>query len=152
MRNIGPASIALLILMAGCTVTTGAPAQGTAAEARHAPRPAPDTAPRNQLDGTSWRLALLGASPAPAPATLRFAGTEFEGMGPCNPYGGRYAMSGSALSFDNLIVSQAACEGIVGERLWLRALGQVRRAAVGQGHLMLLDEEGQLLAVLDRTP
>lgn len=87
-------SIIVIIILAAC----GGP--GTATE----------------LAGTSWKLVSYGAVANPTPAipevnaTLTFDVQRLSGNAGCNSFGGDYNLSGSEISFGQIVSTMMACQ------------------------------------------
>ena len=105
------------------------------------------------LDGTSWKVTMVGESPVPEGIviTLGFAGGEATGKAGCNTYFASYTQKGAELSFGAAGSTKMYCgdEGVMElETAFLGSLEKVRRFEVQRGSLVLLDETGSAVVYL----
>jgi heat shock protein HslJ len=108
------------------------------------------------LEGTDWRAdaIVVDGALAPVPAdidvTLRLDGGQADGTAACNHYGGGYSLTGDALTFGPMAVTEMACEEprMSLERAFLAALTATVSFRIDGGQLRLLDGAGADLAVL----
>lgn len=109
----------------------------------------PAAGPESGLAGTRWELQSLdgndqiGAAIGRQPITLNFSsGTEAEGSGGCNSFGGSYQADASAgaITFSDLISTLMACEGEgIGEAeaLYFLALNAATNYTISGGTLTI---------------
>jgi heat shock protein HslJ len=103
------------------------------------------------LPGSKWELVTLnGAAPAAGTSVTLFFGEDDRagGNASCNTYSGSYKVSGSTLSFDQVMSTMMACEPAVNqqEQAYLKVLGETKSYAVTGGNLTLKDAAGTSLA------
>lgn len=150
MRRPRTAITALLLAAAAATAATAACAPA---------RVATSTTP---LDGSNWRLARLGGTPAVSgtdserAAQIRFhpdSGRVY-GSGGCNRISGPYTVSGDSLRLGPMISTRMACIDEQANRqevAFLAALDSTRRYRIS-GDTLTLEGEGGPLALLVATP
>ncbi|HNS50042.1 MAG TPA: META domain-containing protein [Anaerolineae bacterium] len=105
------------------------------------------------LDGSSWKVALVGETPVPegVELTMGFAGGEATGKAGCNTYFAGYAQEGAGLTYDSPGATKMYCgaEGLMQlESTFLGSLEQVRSFEIQRGGLALLDEAGATVMYL----
>lgn len=142
--------VVLLVGMAGC----GEPLrQEAAAPVEAEPARVGAQAEGLELAGTEWVLASLAGevlAGEPRPTVAFDAGGTIAGNGGCNRYFGSYEVDGEAIAVGHLGATQMACEPeqMALEERFLDALGQVDRARIGDGSLVLhFGEPGQELVL-----
>ncbi|MFA9444224.1 META domain-containing protein [Egicoccus sp. AB-alg6-2] len=124
------------------------------------PPPAPSTADRDELTGSTW-LLTEGEGPAGsvlvadgARVTLRFdeASDQLGGVSGCNHYGAEVALDGDAIEVGGLGGTEMACEQplMEVERRYLDALAGVDTVTVEGDVLTLTGPDARLL--YDREP
>jgi heat shock protein HslJ len=110
--------------------------------------------PDEPLEGTYWKLVLLGNEPVAAAEKQREAhfvlhpsDKRVSGSGGCNRLAGSYKLEGDGLTFGKLAATMMACpQGMETERNFLAALQKVSRARIAQQQLELLDATGGVVA------
>lgn len=121
------AAAALLVTMAAC---------GSAAQDK-------------TLEGTTWKLAQMGAIPATAINqeadffTLEFnaADTMVAGRTNCNRFFGKYELKGQKLSFGNLGMTRMACPDMQYEDAFVKMLDEVDSYAIEGSELKFYDDK-----------
>lgn len=107
--------------------------------------PGPDLA---GLDGTSWRAVAVAGEPTVAGAepTIRFEGERLSGSTGCNSFGAGFGDVDGRVQISELIMTEMACEGPVGEqeRRFLEALMGTERVETGIGLLRFAGTSGSL--------
>jgi len=111
-------------------------------------------APDEPLEGTYWKLILLGNEPVTAAEEQREAhfilhpsDQRVSGSGGCNRLAGSYKLEGDQLTFGKLAATMMACpRGMETERNFLGALQKVSRVRIRQQQLELLDATGSVVA------
>jgi putative lipoprotein len=111
-------------------------------------------APDEPLEGTYWKLILLGDAPVEvaekqreAHFTLHPSDKRVSGSGGCNRLAGSYQVEGDRLTFGKIAATMMACpQGMETERSFLAALQKVSRAKIAQQQLELLDSSGSVVA------
>ena len=106
------------------------------------------------LEGTYWKLVLLGNEPVAAAEKQREAyfilhpaDKRVSGSGGCNRLAGSYKLESDRLTFGKIAATMMAClQGMETERNFLAALQKVSRARVAQQQLELLDSAGSVVA------
>jgi heat shock protein HslJ len=119
-----------------------------------APAPSGSFDPADLLN-KEWKLTQLNGQPPleGTQATLRLEQEESRAGGStgCNSYGGAYTLTGDALAFDALFMTEMACMEPVGimeqEAVYLQALDQVTSARIAGGNLELRNSAGDVLLV-----
>lgn len=108
------------------------------------------------LAGTEWELVSLdgdtqvGEVIGGHAVTIGFQDTEVSGSAGCNGYGGTYQVSGSRITFSELVSTLMACEsdGVMAvEQAFLQALGSADQFSVsgntltitGGGHTLIFE-------------
>ncbi len=104
------------------------------------------------LPGTKWELVSLGgASPVQGTSITLFFGEDdmAGGNASCNTYSGKYKVTGSSLTFEQMMSTMMACEPAINEQeqSYLKALGETKSYEVTGGNLNLKDASGNALAV-----
>lgn len=109
----------------------------------------PALAHEETLAGADWVLAGQSGRQAPY---LRFDAGRVGGLGGCNRFGGRYELTGDALSFSPLMATRMACRPdlMKAEQDFFDMLGKVKAMKLDGDTLQLLDGEGQQLARFTR--
>ena len=132
------AAAALLVTMAAC---------GSAAQDK-------------TLEGTTWKLAQMGAIPATAINqeadffTLEFntADTMVAGRTNCNRFFGRYELKGKKLEFENMGMTRMACPDMQYEDAFVRMLDEVVRYEIVGSELKLYDDKTLLAGFRAAAP
>jgi heat shock protein HslJ len=110
------------------------------------------------IESQTWRLVSVGTQPAPRDgdprrdAQLQFDGTRLSGSGGCNRLTGPYQRTGHSLKIGPLAATRMACfepERSAMETNFLIALQATTGYSRLGTQLMLLDDGGRTLAVLD---
>ncbi len=105
------------------------------------------------LDGSSWEMTwvwngeLASADPT-VMVTSTFAHGEVGGSDGCNRYTLRYAVEGSAVSFDDLIITGAACgpvDRVAQADAFIAAVQSASAFSVTDDSLELLDVAGRVV-------
>jgi heat shock protein HslJ len=104
------------------------------------------------LPGTRWELVSLGgASPVQGTLITLFFGEDdmAGGNASCNTYSGKYKVTGSSLTFEQMMSTMMACEPAINEQeqSYLKVLGETKSYKVTGGNLTLKDASGSSLAV-----
>jgi len=107
------------------------------------------------LNGTQWQLVSLGAAADPTPVlsdttvTLIFGDAgDVGGSGGCNTYGGSYSVSGSSITFDQIVSTLMACvdNGVQDqESAYFAALQSAVSFTLSSDQLVISYDEGQEL-------
>jgi lactoylglutathione lyase len=100
-------------------------------------------------EGIDWTLVGGGGQ------TLRLESGHASGSGGCNRFAGGYRLEDDRLTFEPLASTRMACapEIVQAETEFFTALGRCARAAVADGELVLVDEDGaELLRFTSRIP
>lgn len=106
----------------------------------------------DSLEG-SWQLTsgTVSGEPIPIldshPITIVFDGEQVSGTASCNGYGGSYDLSGSAISFGNLAMTEMACdppETMEAEGRYAQGLMAVTTVAI-DGDLILTGPDVELI-------
>ena len=105
------------------------------------------------LDGSSWKVMMVGESTVPegVEVTMAFAGGEITGKAGCNTYFASYTQKGAELSYGAAGSTKMYCgaEGVMElETAFLGSLEKVRSFEVQRGSFVLLDEMGAALVYL----
>ena len=108
----------------------------------------PAFAHEEKLAGGEWVLDGAGERGP----LLRFEAGRVAGIGGCNRFGGRYELTGDALSFSPLMATRMACRPdlMKAEQDFFDMLGKVKAMKLDGDTLQLLDGEGQQLARFTR--
>lgn len=106
------------------------------------------------LQNTSWNLVQLnGQSVLPNTApTLAFDSENASGNSSCNSFSGSYSLQRDRLRFGSLMSTLMACmdDGLMQqEGAYMLALQATALYKIDDEQLLLLDEDGQVLAVFD---
>jgi heat shock protein HslJ len=107
-----------------------------------------------ELERTAWSLSTLqgSSSVSDRQVTMRFENGRVYGTDGCNRYSAPYSMSSEGFQLTAPVVStKMACPEPVMKRAeaFLVALAKARGARVDDGHLVLVDADGVVLATLD---
>ncbi len=127
-----------------------------AACAGGAPAKAAEAAVLAGLEG-SWLLEELDGQPLPAdaasPPTMTLSGGNSGGTGSCNSWGAAYVLDGPGLiRFTELWSTKMACEDMLLESMYFRALSEARAWSLSDGRLLLMDGSGTVLAAFAGAP
>jgi heat shock protein HslJ len=123
-------------------------------DASPSPIPDPSAAPPSgtallPLEGTRWVLppGAVPALEAGAAVDAVFDAGSLAGRGPCNAYGGRYALAGARLVISDLFSTKKSCGGQLdtAEQAFFAALKAVASHEIGADALVLRDAAGALL-------
>jgi heat shock protein HslJ len=126
-------ALILTFLLTGCSLLTNAAASAS-------------------LDG-DWRLqaGTDQGHPIPivagSPINLKIAGTQAGGIAACNHYGGRVRISGSSVSFSEMVQTEMAClndKVMASEAAYLAALSKITKAERSGDSLVLSGPQVQL--------
>jgi heat shock protein HslJ len=106
------------------------------------------------LEGTYWRLVVLGNEPVAAAEKrreahfiLHLADKRVSGSGGCNRLAGSYKLEGDRLTFGKIAATMMACpQGMETERNFLAALQKVSKPRIARQQLELLDSSGSVVA------
>ncbi|HEX5276196.1 MAG TPA: META domain-containing protein [Fluviicoccus sp.] len=109
------------------------------------------------MEDRPWRLRNLpssvtdrGGSLREAFIVLKSATGMLEGNTGCNPIHGAYELKGPALKIRNLEGTHFSCaDGVTLEALFIQSLSDTAEWREREGALVLLNEEGDPLAVFD---
>ena len=152
MHHTGLLAACLFALaLAGCGAPAAAPGAATAI--------APDRSP---LADTSWKLEAFGDAAGPRPVlanstiTLAFSAEQrtASGRSGCNSYGGRYAVAGDRVSFDEIASTAMACaDGSVmdQEQRFQQALLETSTYRVAGDRLEISYGDGKVLRFVAAT-
>ncbi len=104
------------------------------------------------LPGTKWELVTLnGYAPVEGTSVTLFFGEDdmAGGDASCNTYSGKYKVTGSSLTFEQMMSTMMACEPSINdqEQAYLKALGDVKSYESSADKLTLKDASGNALAV-----
>jgi heat shock protein HslJ len=110
--------------------------------------------PDELLEGTYWKLVVLGNEPVAAVEKQREvhfilhpSDKRVSGSGGCNRIAGRYKLEGDRLTFGKVAATMMACpQGMETERNFVAALQKVSSARINQQQLELLDADGGIVA------
>lgn len=110
--------------------------------------------PDEPLEGTYWKLVVLGNEPVAAAEKQREAhfilhpsDKRVSGSGGCNRLAGGYKLEGDRLTFGKIAATMMACpQGMETERNFLAALQKATRAKITQQQLELIDSGGGVVA------
>lgn len=107
------------------------------------------------LDAVRWTLVRVGGLAIGAGARAAFLefvrGPEprVSGASGCNRLTGGFAVQGEALRFLQVATTRMMCsDGMEVEQAFLKAITDTRAHRIGEGRLLLLDEQGEVLAEL----
>lgn len=138
---LGPVTVVLVLFAASASVTATDTRKGSAAVT-------------SDLNETAWILSDLADTPLlpDSPVTLNFTDGQLYGSDGCNRFRGGYRadVEGFRLT-GGLAGTQMACPDPVMRQAsaFIEALSAARTAQVREGRLILSDEDGRALAVLD---
>ncbi|MGH8870872.1 MAG: META domain-containing protein [Acidimicrobiia bacterium] len=114
----------------------------------------PSPPPGADPTGIAWELesGSLDGGPIPIvashPITLSFSEEGAGGTAACNGYGASYAISGTGITFSDLVWTEMACmpeETMESERLYLEALPRIEDFSMSVDHLTLTGDAVQLV-------
>lgn len=103
--------------------------------------------------GTKWELTAWSVSahnPQDYTFTLQFERDTFSGRSAVNSYGGRYAvLPGGRMLIDSVYSTEMAGtpEAMAAEAVYFELLGSVKRYALTEDSLTLMDAEGNELLI-----
>lgn len=139
MKVAAVVAVAAAVLLAGCTSVVPA-------------------APTPTLKDTTWLVTELNGAPTLADnqPTLSFdAAGQVSGNSGCNTVGGSYQLSGTKLSFGQLMQTEMACldDGVMEqEQAFAHALGEVVGLRFVGDTVELLDADGAVALLLAPVP
>ena len=94
---------------------------------------------------------MNGAAPVDETSVTLFFGEDNKagGNASCNTYSGTYKVTGSSLTFEQMMSTMMACEPAINEQeqSYLKVLGETKSYEVTGGNLTLKDASGNALAV-----
>lgn len=104
------------------------------------------------LEDVTWRMIELNLDPIEdSPITLQFDGKDkmLYGQAPCNRFFGGYSLSDERdnIKIGNLGATRMMCPQLELENKLMTVLANVVRVKVDGDHLLMMDSEGNLLAV-----
>ncbi|MGY3053856.1 heat shock protein HslJ [Pedobacter sp. UYEF25] len=102
-----------------------------------------------QLQNTKWELSGLPgtALPTDAKATLNFGDSlKISGKSFCNNYGGQAMLLGGKFELKNIFGTKMFCqETALAETAYLKGLNEATAAKIEDGHLVLSNNDEELL-------
>jgi heat shock protein HslJ len=106
----------------------------------------------NSIPGSKWELTSLnGAAPIKGTSLTLFFGNDDKAAGNagCNNFSGTYQVSGSSLTFGQMVSTMMACDPAVNaqEQAYLKALGETKSYEATTDKLTLKDGSSNVLAV-----
>lgn len=104
---------------------------------------------QEKLAGADWVLSGQAGQRA---AFMRFEAGRVSGLGGCNRFGSRYDLDGDRLTFSTPMATRMACapDLMKAEQAFFEMMARVRRMALSDDRLSLLDGEGKVLATFSR--
>jgi heat shock protein HslJ len=95
------------------------------------------------LEHRRWTPIYGGAEPMPeGQVTIELRDGGVVGQGPCNTFGGRYTLDGTAIAIGPLESTRMSCPDLELEKELLGDLELARSYAIDAGDLVLFDEQG----------
>lgn len=112
----------------------------------------PLTATSTSLYNSSWQLMTINGFESEQlknDVTLNFTNDKANGFSGCNSYNAGYTLSGTKLSFSQVVATMKAClTGSKTETAFIGALRATNSYKLVNGHLHLMDASGSDVAVL----